>query len=85
MTKTKIAFFYFMKSEIENLKNIIEEHVNYWHNANLVEYKGGPFSDRSGGLILFSIGSMEEALDIINNDPFITKNCLEKKWIKEWM
>jgi uncharacterized protein YciI len=46
---------------------------------------GGPFADRSGGLITFEAESIEEATRIITSGPFVTKDLLEDKWIKEWI
>jgi uncharacterized protein YciI len=46
---------------------------------------GGPFADRSGGLITFEAESTEEATRIIMNDPFVSEDLLEDKWVREWM
>ena len=46
---------------------------------------GGPFADRSGGLIIFDSTDIDNATDIIKNDPFTINDLLESKWIKEWI
>ncbi len=48
-------------------------------------YSGGPFSDRSGGLILFEAENMEAATELAMNDPFIVREAIETNWIKEWV
>jgi len=77
--------FYFMKREPENIKAVVLLHIEYWHKLKLNKYLGGPFADRSGGMITFEAGGIEETARIMNNDPFISQDLLESKWIKEWV
>ncbi len=79
------AFFYFMKKNSQKIPGLIPEHINYWHSENPVDYSGGPFSDRSGGLILFKAKNIEKAQEITGNDPFVKENVLEQKELKEWV
>lgn len=81
----RFAFFYFMKKELDEIRSVIPSHIEYWEKCNLNKYSGGPFSDRTGGLITFEAETMEEATTIIMKDPFILKNLIEDKWIKEWV
>jgi len=46
---------------------------------------GGPFGDRTGGLISFVAPSLQDATEIILQDPFIVENLISEKWIKEWL
>jgi uncharacterized protein YciI len=46
---------------------------------------GGPFGDRTGGLISFVAPSLQEATEIILQDPFILEDLIAEKWIKEWI
>jgi uncharacterized protein YciI len=46
---------------------------------------GGPFADRTGGLITFAAASLEDAQDIIMHDPFVREQLIEQRWIKEWL
>lgn len=46
---------------------------------------GGPFADRSGGLISFAASSIEDATEIILRDPFMLEDLIAEKWIKEWI
>ncbi len=68
----------------EEIKRTVPEHTAYWHKLNLDGYKGGPFSDLSGGLILFKAENEEKAEEIVHEDPFVDHFILTKKWVKEW-
>ncbi len=81
----KFVFIYFMKREPEKIKNTVSSHVEYWKSKKLDHYQGGPFSDRTGGLITFASENLEEATDLINHDPFIKNDVIDKLWLKEWM
>ncbi|MCL4536224.1 MAG: YciI family protein [Nitrospirae bacterium] len=80
----RFVFFYFMKKEPEKIRAVVPSHIEYWKTCNLKEYLGGPFSDKSGGLISFEAENLEEATRIIMNDPFVLQGLLENKWVKEW-
>ena len=81
----RFMFFYFMKKEPEKIKATVPLHIEYWHKLKLSNYLGGPFGDRSGGMITFESGSIDEATRIMNDDPFVSQDLLESKWIKEWI
>ena len=83
--KFYFAYFYFMKNEPEKIQSIAPSHVAYWKGLKLKGYLGGPFADRSGGLITFEAESLETASNLIMNDPFVVEDLLENKWIKEWI
>jgi len=85
MGKMSIVFFYFMKPGIANMKSVVEDHKNYWHGVNISAYEGGPFLDKTGGLIRFQAESYDQAMGIINKDPFVINDCLDKKWVKQWL
>jgi anti-sigma factor ChrR (cupin superfamily) len=46
---------------------------------------GGPFADRSGGLITFEVGSATDAERLVAHDPFVREILQERRWVKEWM
>jgi hypothetical protein len=73
-----------MKGEPARIQATVPAHVAYWNGRSLPGYLGGPFADRSGGLITFEVENLDEAARIIDNDPFVLENLLEEKWIKEW-
>ncbi len=58
------AFFYFMKNDPEKIRNIIPAHIKYWKDSKSINYPGGPFSDKSGGLILFEAENIEAATEL---------------------
>jgi uncharacterized protein YciI len=81
-----------MKREPEKIQQIVPLHVEYWgkyksknYLGGSKNYLGGPFADRSGGLIIFEAKDINDANNIINNDPFTMNDVLESRWIKEWM
>lgn len=81
----QFIYFYFNRNEPEKIREVVPAHVQYWKTAGLKSYSGGPFVDRSGGLISFAAPNLEEATEIILRDPFIQEGLIEQKWIKEWM
>lgn len=81
----QFVFFYFMKRELEKIKAAVPLHIEYWHSLKLNKYLGGPFADRTGGMITFEAESIDEANRITMNDPFVIQDLLETKWIKEWV
>lgn len=81
----QFVFFYQMKNNPEKIRNIIPEHIRYWKDSKPINYSGGPFSDRSGGLILFEAENMETATKLVMNDPFVVQDIIENKWVKEWI
>ena len=81
----RFIYFYFNRSEPEKVRQAVPIHVEYWKTANIQGYMGGPFADRSGGLISFFASSLDEATEIILKDPFILEDLVAEKWIKEWI
>ncbi len=81
----RFIYFYFNRNEPEKIRQVVPIHVEYWKAANLRGYMGGPFADRTGGLISFVASSLEEATNIILQDPFILEDLIAEKWIKEWI
>lgn len=61
---------------------IVHSEAN-WKDSKPVNYSGGPFSDKSSGLILFEAENIEAAAELAMNDPFIVREAIETKWIKE--
>lgn len=81
----RFVYFYFNRNEPEKIGQVVPSHVEYWKTANLKGYLGGPFADRTGGLISFAASSLDEATEIILQDPFILQDLIAEKWIKEWI
>ena len=81
----KYAYFYLMKKEPEKIEKIIPQHIEYWQILNIDGYLGGPFADRSGGLITFTSDNIDQAMEIVKKDPFYREDLLAYRWIKEWL
>lgn len=66
-------------------KEILQEHIDYLHKK-IEEEKilaKGPFTDHTGGLVIFNVNSLEEAKEIANNDPACRERSREYTF-KEW-
>src|SRR5512142_1404295 len=80
----KIAYVYFMHAEPERVGPLVPRHVAYWQGRALTGYEGGPFGDRSGGLITFDADSLDAAARLADADPFAIEGVLGERWVKEW-
>lgn len=81
----RVAHFYLMKDEPERVRAVAPRHAVYWHDLALPGYLGGPFGDRSGGLILFDIDSFDDAEQLVANDPFVRDGLVSSRWTKPWV
>jgi len=63
----------------------VAEHVEHWHALHLDGYLGGPFEDRSGGLIIFDAEGEERAGRAVSSDPFLVGGLIEAYWLKRWL
>ena len=80
----RIVYFYFMKNLPQRITELAPGHAAYWRAQELPDYAGGPFEDRSGGLITFSAVDFEAAQQLVSGDPFIQTGVLEQHWVKVW-
>ncbi len=81
----RFVYFYLMKPARERIPQVVPAHMAYWKEAHLKDYRGGPFADRTGGLILFTAADLGIAKRIADNDPFVSDNLIEASWVKEWI
>lgn len=79
------VYFYFTDSNNIHIKDIIRKHIEYWKDQKPENYQGGPFSDRSGGMISFTAENFETAQNLALGDPFVTEKVVKKSWLKEWV
>ncbi|NIS82676.1 MAG: hypothetical protein GTO14_21310 [Anaerolineales bacterium] len=79
------VFTYMMSDNPEEITAIVPQHVAHWKKQNFEYYRGGPFADRSGGLITFSATNIDEAKRIVSKDPFMADDVLDHYIIKEWL
>jgi uncharacterized protein YciI len=80
----RFSYVYFMKEEPGRVEAVAPEHAAYWRGLELRDYLGGPFADRSGGLISFETDSRDEAEQLVAHDPFVREGLVERGWVKEW-
>jgi uncharacterized protein YciI len=85
MRKKTFVFFYLMGDEEARISFAVPAHVEYWRRAKVNNYAGGPFSDRSGGLITFDAANLQEASGLVKNDPFVAQVLVSEYWVKEWL
>jgi uncharacterized protein YciI len=81
----RVVHIYAMKPEPQRVRVIAPKHSAYWRQLCVRGYQGGPFHDRSGGLITFETDSSQEAEQLIRADPFVQEDLLESSWVKEWL
>jgi hypothetical protein len=80
----RFAYVYFMKHAPARVREAAAGHASYWRDKRLPGYLGGPFADRSGGLIVFEAESGEQADRLASEDPFRREDLIERFWVKEW-
>ena len=80
----RFAYLYFMKDDPKRVRAAVAGHVSYWQGLRLDGYLGGPFTDRSGGLITFEAEDEERAGRAVSSDPFVAEGLLETYWLKRW-
>ncbi len=81
----RFVYFYLMKKEPETIREVAPRHAEYWKRKMLPDYIGGPFGDRSGGLICFSAEDLSAAESLVAGDPFVLEDLLEVRWLKDWI
>jgi len=77
----RFVHVYPMKPEPDRVRAVAPRHAAYWHGLGL----GGPFDDRSGGLISFEADSREEAERLIAADPFVREELLASSSTERWL
>jgi hypothetical protein len=81
----RFVYFYLLRPFPRQVQEIVPAHVQYWASLRLAEYRGGPFADRSGGLIEFLSPDLRSATEIVGRDPFAVNRLVEASWLKEWV
>lgn len=81
----RFLFFYLMIDDPDRVHAAASRHVAYWHDRAPQGYLGGPFADRSGGLITFQADSPAEAEQLVDNDPFLRDRLLSRWWFEPWL
>ena len=81
----KVIHFYAMKPDPDRVRTVAPQHAAYWNDLRLPGYQGGPFADRSGGLITFEADSINDAERVIAADPFVRHDLLATSVVKQWI
>ena len=78
-----IAYFKVVDKNKE--RQILQEHLDYVNSLlrEKIIVAKGPFTDKSGGLIIYDVSTLEEATKYIMNDPVIRHGSRTVE-IKEW-
>jgi uncharacterized protein YciI len=77
--------FYLMTDHPDQVRGVATQHSAYWDQQALAGYLGGPFADRSGGLITFEADTPALAENLVSGDPFLRQGCISSWWLKEWL
>jgi uncharacterized protein YciI len=80
----RYVYVYSMADDPARVRSVAPHHAAYWHALNLAEYRGGPFADRSGGLITFLADGLGQAEASVAGDPFVCEGLLERYTVNEW-
>jgi hypothetical protein len=59
-------------------------HASYRQELRLAHYVGGPFEDRTGGLITFDADDTALVQRAVYGDPFILEGLVDAHWLKKW-
>jgi uncharacterized protein YciI len=81
---TRFVYFYLMTDDPERVRVAAPRHAEHWRRLGLSGYLGGPFQDRTGGLITFEAADRGEAERAVSTDPFVEDGLLDVYWLKEW-
>ncbi|RWU07300.1 hypothetical protein DWB63_01140 [Pseudodesulfovibrio sp. S3] len=73
-----------MSGNPEEIGEAVPGHIRYWEDLRLEGYRGGPFADRSGGMIVFTAVDEDQAKRIVAGDPFVERGVVGESWLKAW-
>ena len=65
----RFAYLYFMRDDPDRIRATVASHVSHWQQQDLPAYLGGPFEDRTGGLITFQAEDLKQARHAVGTDP----------------
>jgi hypothetical protein len=81
---TRYAFFYLTRADARGIPEAVSDHVAHWRGLGLGDYLGGPFQDRTGGLITFRAEAVRRAEQAVATDPFVVRGLVDAYWLKPW-
>jgi len=77
--------FYLMTDDPDPVRESAPPHAAYWRDLALPGYLGGPFADRSGGLITSEADTLGRAEELVHGDPFLQKQVVGNWWLRQWL
>jgi uncharacterized protein YciI len=80
----QFAYLYLMRADGEGVSQAVPDHVAHWRGLGLDDYVGGPFEDRTGGLITFRAKASSRAEQAVATDPFVSRGLVQAYWLKRW-
>jgi uncharacterized protein len=81
----RFLYFYLMREAPDRVRAAAPKHALLLAAVAAGRLPGGPFADRSGGLITFQAETAAAAQALVANDPFLREQLLERHWVKEWL
>jgi uncharacterized protein YciI len=81
----RFLFFYLMTDDPVRVREAAPRHAAYWQDLAPPGYLGGPFADRSGGLITFEADTLSRAEELVHGDPFLHDRLVGDWWLKPWL
>jgi uncharacterized protein YciI len=81
----RFVYCYLMKGPQEQIIEAAPQHAAYWRSLDLTGYAGGPFEDRSGGLIIFETPGRAQAEQLVAGDPFRRRGLIHDWWLRVWL
>ena len=81
----RFLFFYLMVDTPDRVREAAPLHAAYWQQRAPRGYLGGPFADRSGGLITFEADNPAQAQQLVGEDPFLREGLLSSWWLEHWL
>ena len=73
-----------MQDDRDRVAATVAGHVRHWMQLGLPDYVGGPFADRTGGLITGMTYDNQQAQRAVDADPFVREGLLKAHWLKQW-
>lgn len=70
------------KEKDEEILDIHKAYLQKYIDSGKI-YAKGPFTDHTGGLVIYNVNSYEEAKELAENDPAVLQNTRELT-LKEW-
>jgi uncharacterized protein YciI len=74
-----------MSGDADRVSVTVPRHAAHWKGLGLDDYLGGPFEDRTGGLITFRAPNATEAQQAVETNPFVLEGLIGSYLLKHWI